>query len=116
MGTGRALDLLWASDKIDADEALRLGLVDRLVAPDDLIAEALAYIEKIAETSAPAAVAETKRLVYGHLGKGYVEALKEADVSQNAFVVRDDAREGAMALLEKRAPKFERLGGELDSK
>ena len=110
VGTGRALDLLWASDKVDAEEALRLGLVDRLVSPEDLITEAVAYIEKIAVTSAPAAVAETKRLVYSHLGKGYVEALQEANVSQNKFVNRPDAAEGARALIEKRAPKFQRLG------
>ncbi|MBT4493782.1 MAG: enoyl-CoA hydratase [Gammaproteobacteria bacterium] len=110
VGTGRALDLLWASDKIDAEEALRLGLVDRLVEPDQLVADAVAYIEKLAVTSAPAAIAETKRLVYGHLGKGYREALEEANVSQSEFVARDDAREGAMALLEKRAPEFRRLG------
>lgn len=111
VGTGRALDLLWASDKVGAEEALRLGLVDRVVAPDTLIDDCCDYIEKLAATAAPAAMAETKRLVYGHLGKGYAEALSEAEVSQNAFVARDDAREGAMALIEKRAPRFERLGG-----
>ena len=110
VGTGRALDLLWASDKVDAEEALRLGLVDRLATPEDLITDAVAYIEKIAATSAPAAIAETKRLVYSHLGKGYAEALQEADVSQNEFVNRPDAAEGARALIEKRAPKFQRLG------
>lgn len=110
VGTGRALDLLWASDKIDAAEALRLGLVDRLVEPDQLLDEAVAYVEKLAVTSAPAAIAETKRLVYSHLGKGYADALKEADVSQNRFIARADAHEGAMALIEKRAPKFDRLG------
>ena len=110
VGTGRALDLLWASDKIDAEEAYRLGLVDRLVAPESLLTDAVAYIEKIAATSAPAAVAETKRLVYSHLGKGYLEALQEAEVSQNRFVGRADAAEGARALIEKRMPNFQRLG------
>lgn len=109
VGTGKALDLLWASDKLDAEASLQLGLVDRLVEPDALISEAVAYIEKLAVTSAPAAMAETKRLVYAHLGKGYEEALREADVSQNEFVARDDAREGAMALIEKRTPNFQRL-------
>ena len=56
-------------------------------------------------------MAASKRLVYGHLGKGYQEALEEANKVQNEFVARDDAREGAMALIEKRAPRFERLGG-----
>jgi enoyl-CoA hydratase/carnithine racemase len=111
VGTGRALDLLWASDKVDAREALSLGLIDRLAEPDSLIDDCCNYIEKLAATSAPAAMAASKRLVYGHLGKGYEEALEEANKVQNEFVARDDAREGAMALIEKRAPRFERLGG-----
>ena len=110
VGTGRALDLLWASDKVGADEALQLGLVERVTEADNLVDEAVAYIEKLATTSAPAAIAASKRLVYGHLGKNYREALEEAEIIQNEFVARDDAREGAMALIEKRAPKFERLG------
>ena len=110
VGTGRALDLLWASDKVTAEEARNLGLVDRLSEPESLLSDALEYIEKLAVTSAPAAIAETKRLVYSHLGKGYREALIEANVSQNAFVAKPDAKEGAQALIEKRAPKFERLG------
>jgi enoyl-CoA hydratase/carnithine racemase len=110
VGTGRALDLLWSSDKVTAEEALGLGLVDRLSEPENLVADALAYIEKLAVTSAPAAIAETKRLVYSHLGKGYREALIEANLSQNIFVVRPDAKEGAQALIEKRIPRFERLG------
>jgi len=110
VGTGRALDLLWASDKVDAEEALRLGLIDRVSDPDALIDDAVAYIEKLAVASAPAAIAETKRLVYGHLGVGFREALEEAEVSQNAFVAAEDASEGARALLEKRAPRFGRLG------
>ena len=41
---------------------------------------------------------------------GYREALIEANLSQNIFVVRPDAKEGAQALIEKRIPRFERLG------
>lgn len=111
VGTGRALDLLWASDKIDAAEAYRLGLVERVV-EEDVLAAAVNYIEKLAASSAPAAMAATKRLVYEHLGVGFEAALREAEVVQNAFVARPDAREGAMALLEKRAPAFQRLGGD----
>lgn len=110
VGIGRALDLLWMSDKISAQEALQLGLIEKLAEPENLVADAVAYVERLAVTSAPAAIAETKKLVYAHLGTSYEEALKQADDSTNRFVVRDDAREGAMALLEKRAPNFERLG------
>ena len=110
VGAGRALDLLWMSDRIDADTALRLGLVESVVEADALLETATNYIRRLAVTSAPAAVAETKRLIYRHLGTGYVEALREADAIQWQFVSAPDAREGAQALLEKRNPKFTRLG------
>ena len=101
---------MWASDRIDAQTALRIGLVEQVVAPDELVATACDYIRRLAVTSAPAAIAETKRLVYRHLGVGYVDALREADRSQSAFVAGNDAVEGARALLDKRAPVFKRLG------
>jgi enoyl-CoA hydratase/carnithine racemase len=110
VGVGRALDLLWMSDRIDADAALRFGLVESVVAPDALMQTACDYVRRLAVTSSPAAVAETKRLLYRHLGTGYVEALREADASQWKFVGAPDAREGAAALIEKRQPKFARLG------
>ncbi len=110
VGVSRALDLLWMSDRIDAQTALDMGLVDRVVAPDDLLGAARDYIQRLAATSPPAAIAETKRLVYRHLGTGYEQALREAEVSQNRFVTAPDAAEGARALMEKRQPRFARLG------
>lgn len=110
VGVGRALDLLWMSDRIDAETALRFGLVESVVEPDALLSTACDYVRRLAVTSSPAAVAETKRLLYRHLGTGYLEALREADASQWKFVGAPDAREGAAALLEKRLPKFARLG------
>ena len=106
----RALDLLWMSDRIDAHEAHALGLVDRVLEPDRLLDYARDYVCRLAETSPPAAIAETKRLVYRHLGSHYREALEEATVSQNRFVVAPDAVEGARAFIEKRPPRFQRLG------
>ena len=112
VGIGRALDLLWMSDRIDADDALRCGLVQSVVTADQLLDSACNYIRRLAENVSPAAIAETKRLLYRHLGTGYVEALKEADQVQWKFVASADAREGAAALLGKRPPRFQRLGGE----
>ncbi len=110
VGVGRALDLLWMSDRISAAEALLMGLVQRVVPADELIKTAGDYVRRLAETSAPAAIAETKRLVYAHLGTGYVDALRDVDRVQWKFVAAPDARDGAQALIEKRAPKFTRLG------
>ena len=106
VGPGRALDLLWMSDRIDAATAQRIGLIEQLVEPDALMTAACDYVKRLAVTAAPKAIAETKRLVYRHLGTGYVDALREADRSQHAFVASSDAAEGARALIEKRAPKF----------
>lgn len=110
VGTGRALDLLWMSDRIDAQTAADIGLVERLVEPENLVASAMDYVQRLAESSAPKAIAATKQLVYRHLGVGYADALKEADRVQNQFVAAPDAAEGARALLEKRPPRFNRLG------
>lgn len=109
-GTGAALDLLWTSRRIDAEEAHRIGLVQQVVEPDELLAAARSYIGELAENVSPASLADTKRLLYRHLGVGYEDALRETDEAQYAALDRIDAKEGSAALLEKRAPSFPRLG------
>lgn len=109
VGTGRALDLFWTSKRIDAAEALRIGLVEYLVEPAELVPAATRYVADLAATVSPAALADTKRMVYAHAGEGYTPALADADDTSWAAVARPDAREGARALLEKRAAKFARL-------
>jgi enoyl-CoA hydratase/carnithine racemase len=110
VGAGRALDLLWTSRRIDAAEAARIGLVEYLVEPAELVPAATRYVSELAATVSPAALADTRRMVYEHVGQGYAEALADADATTWRAVDRADAREGAAALLEKRAPKFPRLG------
>lgn len=110
IGAGAALDLLWTSRRIDAAEAQRIGLVQQVVEPDVLLESARRYVTDLAENVSPASLADTKRLVYRQLGVGYEEALHETDAVQYAALDRADAKEGAAALLEKRAPSFPRLG------
>ncbi|MAV24788.1 MAG: enoyl-CoA hydratase [Gammaproteobacteria bacterium] len=110
VGVSKALDLLWMSDKIGAEEAKEIGLIDRLCEPDQLLAEATAYIEKLAVTSAPKAIAASKHLVYRHLGMEYTDALREADGVQGDFVGAPDSIEGAKSFIERRPPQFQRLG------
>ena len=111
LGAGRALDLLWSSRKVEAAEALRIGLVEDVVPAADLLARARRYIVELAEVASPGSLRDTKRLVYAHLGVGYPEALAEADRVQWEAIARPDAGEGAASLLERRPPRFERLGG-----
>jgi enoyl-CoA hydratase/carnithine racemase len=111
LGPGHALDLLWTSRRIDAAEAHRIGLVERL-SEGDPVEAAVAYVRELADTVSPASLADAKPLVYAHLGTDYPEALFEIDAVTRAALDRPDAREGAAALIEKRAPRFERLGAD----
>jgi enoyl-CoA hydratase/carnithine racemase len=110
LGVGNALDLLWSSRKIDAVEAHRIGLVQQVVEPDDLLAACRRYVVDLAENVSPASIADTKRLVYEGFGVTYPDALREIDAVQYAALDRVDAKEGAAALIEKRPPAFPRLG------
>jgi enoyl-CoA hydratase/carnithine racemase len=110
VGVGRALDLLWTSRRIDAAEAERIGLVEYLAEPGDLLDAASRYVAELAATVSPEALADTKRMVYEHAGLTYREALPDADETAWRALSRSDASEGAQALVEKRAPKFKRLG------
>ncbi|MGH2625524.1 MAG: enoyl-CoA hydratase/isomerase family protein [Anaerolineales bacterium] len=110
VGPGRAVDLLWTSERIDAARALEYGMVEYVVEPEELLDRAKDYVRRIAGSSAPGAMAETKRLVYAAMGKGIDEAMREAEVSQWQAVASPDATEGARALIEKRDARFARLG------
>lgn len=108
VGPGRAMDLLMTSRRVDAIEAHGIGLVDYLFEPDELLGQAKAYVRTIAENMAPLAFAETKQLMYEHMGIDYSRAFIEADRVQWQAVGRPDATEGARALVEKRPARFER--------
>ncbi len=105
VGPAKALELFWLADVIDADECLRLGLFNRVVAPDALAAETTALARTLAAKPA-LAIAMAKRAVYESLSKTLPEMLDyELDAQIRCFQ-SGDAREGITAFTEKRAPKF----------
>ncbi len=112
IGTGAALDLLWSSRKVDAGEALRLGLVERVTEPEALLDEAVAYVDLLAATVSPSSMADTKRLVYEGAGQEMRVAFSEADDATWAAMDRPDPAEGAASFVERRAPRFARIGGQ----
>jgi enoyl-CoA hydratase len=106
VGRGRATELLLTGEMIDAREAWRIGLVNRVVPGDRLLAETEGLLRSIL-AQGPLAVASVLEAVDAGFEMGSGEAqLLEANhfglLSSTA-----DMREGTRAFLEKRAPKFE---------
>lgn len=112
VGPSRALDLLWSARRVDAAEALRIGLVDRVVAHDAIVSEARNYLEELARRSSPTSIALMKEQVYRDLMTTLGPAMKEANHMMLESLARDDFREGVASFVEKRPPRFPRLGPE----
>jgi enoyl-CoA hydratase len=100
-----ALELTLTGDSIDAERALALGLVNAVVAPDQVLAAALDYAERIASNGplGVAAVKELVRLGVADAGRA-AERLREL---QPQVFGSEDAQEGARAFVEKRAPVWQ---------
>ena len=106
VGLSRALDLLWSSRKVDAAEAYRIGLADRVAPAARLVAEVEAYVADMAATVSPRALAVIKRQVHRHLEMSLVEAAVESDGLMTKALAHGDAKEGAMSFVERRPPRF----------
>jgi enoyl-CoA hydratase/carnithine racemase len=106
VGPAKALELFWGADVIGADECLRLGLFNRVVAPEALAAETAAYAQLLAAKPA-LSLSLVKRAVYRSLDQTLPEMLDyELDAQLRCFR-SGDAREGIAAFLEKRSPTFQ---------
>lgn len=115
VGLSRALDLLWSSRSVPAAEALAIGLADRMTEPDALLDTAVDYIRNLAETTSPEALRVVKTLVHDHLHTPWPQAAVEADEAMQVAVAGPDFKEGVASYLEKRAPRFGRVGTAVDA-
>ncbi len=98
-----ALELAMTGDPIDAPRALQLGLVNRVVAGDQVVGEAIALAERIGENS-PAAVRASRRLVREAAELTEAEGWKRTIELMTPVFESGDAIEGATAFAEKRPP------------
>lgn len=105
VGLRKATEILLTNPVIDAEEAKRLGLVNRIVS-DDALAEASAALAAEIAAGAPLALAATKRLVRSGMGKVVEACLSEEARTVSELSGTADAREGLAAVIERRAPKF----------
>jgi enoyl-CoA hydratase len=105
VGEGMASYLLLSGEMISADEAKQAGLVDRVVPPDQLMAEAKRIAAAIAG-KAPLAIAATNDLIHRGTQTNLRAALELEASAFGRIAVTNDAREGTKAFLEKRPPNF----------
>jgi enoyl-CoA hydratase len=106
IGVGTARELIYSGRIIAADEALRLGLVQRVVPAADLRSAAEAWARDLAQRP-PLAIAHAKAaLAAAESGEARLAARVEIEAFAGLFASRDQ-REGMSAFLAKRAPTFE---------
>jgi enoyl-CoA hydratase/carnithine racemase len=105
VGRGKALEMILTGARIDAREALRIGLVERVVPATEVLSSAQALARTLAE-KAPVALRYAKEAVVKGLGLPLEDGLRLENDLATLLRTTDDRIEGAKAFLEKRKPRF----------
>lgn len=107
IGLTRAADVLLSSRIFLAEEAAEMGLVNRVLAPDELLEGVREYARMLAEEVSPRSMAVTKAQLYRDLVSGDpASSIEDATVQMSEMMRRRDYAEGVAALREKRRPHF----------
>ena len=106
IGVTRAADLLLSSRVVLAEEAERLGLVNRALPPDELLDASYAYAGALAHEIAPSSLAATKLQLYRDLHADAASSVHDASARMAEMMKGPDFAEGVAALTEKRPPDF----------
>jgi enoyl-CoA hydratase len=105
VGLGHARELVYAGEPISAERALAIGLVNRVVPPEELMPLAEQHCKRIAE-QAPLAVASSKRALNRGFDTDLAAACELEATAFGALFATDDAREGLAAFLAKRRAAY----------
>ena len=106
VGLARAAEILYTGRQVLADEALSIGLLNQVVAPEEL-EQAVADMSQTLANAAPIAIQLTRRELYRGL-EGTFDGQLEMELYHQRFIQgSEDSKEGPRAFMEKRAPEFE---------
>ena len=105
VGKAKALDMMLFSKKINAQEALEIGLVNQISTPENLMADVFAFAEKLAQRP-PIAVGCVLRAIAAGSYEGIDEGLRVENEGSKTVSESKDCIEGFTAFLEKREPVF----------
>lgn len=106
VGMARAAEILLSGRRLDGEEAFALGLGSRLLPAAEVLPAALELARELAEQTAPVSVAVTKRLLWESFALSAAEVGAKETALHRQLMGREDAVEGALAWIEKRAPRW----------
>jgi enoyl-CoA hydratase/carnithine racemase len=107
VGLPQALRWCYSGRVFDAAEALRGGLIEEALAPDDLLPKAMEIAREIADNTAPVATALTRQLLWRFSAEPTPWGLLKVDTAINLHLgAGPDVREGVAAFIDKRVPQF----------
>lgn len=106
VGHANALELLLSARRVGSEEALRIGLVNRLYPADELREQTYAYARDLADFVSPSAMAVIKRQLYEVPFQTLAEATIDANREMLISLAGSDFREGVASFMEKRPPRF----------
>ncbi|MFC5212881.1 enoyl-CoA hydratase-related protein [Streptomyces coerulescens] len=109
VGHSRATDLLLSGRMVDAEEALRIGLLDHLVPTGNVVDAAVAYAADLATRCSPGSMATIKGQLHTDAGGTYADSVARAESLMLQAFRGADVVEGVAAHLEKRPPNFPSL-------
>ncbi len=115
VGVANATDLLLSARTFGAEEAKELGLINRLLPPDDVLPAAQEYATDLARNCSPEAMAFVRREIYDGLDLDFREALRRSLRSMAHLNASTDFAEGVASFLDKRPPRFAALDGAFDA-
>ena len=106
MGKANAMQILLEGDKFSGEEGLRLGWLQKLYEPDQLLEETLRYAQKLAKESASYSLSCMKRQLYFDAEGDFSDAYTRSVTDMNTALTHPDFKEGLTALKEKRPTNF----------
>ena len=102
----KAFDLLYTARLVDADEAIDMGLVDKVFSTNELLPAAMDYARELATAVSPRSNRVVKRMVYQGLDQGFDSAMEQCLADMADAQNTDDFKEGIAAWKDKRVPNF----------